>query len=53
MRDAQSFGDKMPLVMGQAVVFGRPNEAFAELMHLEEATLQEILLAGSVFESGI
>jgi len=33
----------MPSVMGQAVVFGRPNEAFAELMHLEEATLQEIL----------
>ena len=27
------------------MVFGRPNEAFAELMHLEEATLQEILLA--------
>ena len=26
---------------GEAVVFGRPNEALVELMPLEEATLQE------------
>lgn len=32
-----------PIVyVDQAVVFGRPNEAFLELMPLEESTLQEI-----------
>ena len=34
----------------EAVVFGRPNEAFAELMHLEEATLQELYPLGSTVD---